>query len=312
MRCCESAWVVGGWLLTGLAVAPLAAQPSSAPQLIHPLQRPQPGPPSLGPPGQIQNVPGVPGLVFDAESKEYDASPGEKVAPFTFNLTNVWTNEIVIDNVHASCGCTTATLPAKPWHIPPKGGGPVHVQVNLAGKMGLITKTLTFYYKMLPDSATVRTRVINLRVNIPLPPAALGTMTEAERKAAMIKAAGDAQAIFKGDCARCHADKGRQALGQDLYAADCGICHESSHRERFVPDLHALKQATDFDYWKTVITWGKPHTMMPAFAAAQGGPLSEEQIISLATYLNHTISHHLSVAVTNVANAPVSRAAALP
>jgi mono/diheme cytochrome c family protein len=302
-----SALVVCEWLLTGFAVGPLAAQPSSAPQMIHPLPRPQ-----LGLPGQIQNVPAVPALVFDAETKEYDASPGEKTAPFTFNLTNVWTNEIVIDNVHASCGCTTATLPAKPWHIPPKGGGPVQVQVNLAGKMGLIIKTLTFYYKMPPDNATVRTRVVNLKVNIPPPPATLGTMTEADRKAAMIKAVADAQAIFKGDCVRCHADKGRQALGQDLYAADCGICHESSHREKFVPDLHALKQETDFDYWKTIVTWGKPHTMMPAFAAAQGGPLSEAQIISLATYLNHTISHHLSVAVTNVANAPFHRAGALP
>jgi mono/diheme cytochrome c family protein len=276
--------------------------------MIHPLQRPQPGPL-----GQIQNGPDVPALVFDADTKEYDASPGEKVAPFTFNLTNVWTNEIVIDNVHASCGCTTATLPADlPWHVPPKGGGPIHIKVNLAGKMGLITKTLTFYYKMLPDDTTIRISVVNLKVNIPPPPAVSGTMTEAERKAAMTKAMGDAQSIFRDDCARCHADKGRHAMGQDLYAADCGICHESSHRERFVPDLHALKQVTDFDYWKTIITLGKPHTMMPAFADSQGGSLTEAQIVSLATYLNHTISHHLSASVTNVADAPLNRAATLP
>ncbi|HTA30419.1 MAG TPA: hypothetical protein VK731_08030, partial [Candidatus Cybelea sp.] len=67
-----------------------------------------------------------------------------------------------------------------------------------------------------------------------------------------------------------------------------------------------------FDYWKTVITLGKPHTMMPAFAAAQGGPLSEAQISSLATYLDHTISHHLSGAVTHVANAAVGSAEAAP
>jgi mono/diheme cytochrome c family protein len=291
----------------GLAVAPLAAQPAPAPQIINPVPRLRPVPP-----GQIQNAPAAPALVFDAETKEYDPSPGERVAPFTFNLTNVWTNEIVIENTHADCGCTTATLPAKPWHIPPKGGGSVHIEVNLAGKMGRITKTLTFYYKMLPDNATVRTRVVNLEVNIPLPPSALGTMTEAERKAAMIKAVADAQAIFKGDCARCHVEKGRQALGQDLYAADCGICHESSHREKFVPDLHALKQATDLDYWKTVISLGKAHTMMPAFAAAQGGPLSEAQIDSLATYLDHTISHHLTDGVRNAAPAPPIGAAALP
>jgi mono/diheme cytochrome c family protein len=312
MRSREIEWVVFGWLLTGLAVAPLAAQSSSGPQPSRPLPRLQAAPPSAGTPGQIQNAPSPPALVFDAETKQYDASPGERVAPFTFNVTNAWTEEITIDDLHASCGCTTAVMPAKPWHIPPKGGGPVQVQVNLAGKMGLITKTLTFYYKVPPDNTNVRMSVVYLKVNIPPPPSVLGTMTEAERKAAVMKATADAQAIFRGDCAQCHADKGRKALGQDLYAADCGICHESSHREKFVPDLHALKQATDFDYWKTVITLGKPHTMMPAFAAAQGGPLSEAQISSLATYLDHTISHHLSGAVTHVANAAVGSAEAAP
>jgi mono/diheme cytochrome c family protein len=293
--------------MTGLEVAPLAAQPSSAPLNVHSLQRPQPAPPR-----QIQNAPDVAALAFDAESKEYDASPGERIAPFTFNVTNVWTNDVLIERVHGSCGCTTATMPADPWRIPPKGGGPVQVEVNLAGKMGLITKTLTFYYKLLPDMTTINVHVVNLVVNIPLPPSALGPMSEADRKAAMIKAVADAQTIFKGDCARCHVDKGRDAMGQELYAADCGICHESSHRERFVPDLHALKQETDFDYWKTIITSGKPHTMMPAFAAAQGGPLTEAQIVSLATYLNRTISHNFSAAATNFANAPVVGTAAAP
>jgi mono/diheme cytochrome c family protein len=163
--------------------------------------------------------------------------------------------------------------------------------------MGTFTKTLTFY-------TSVGIRVVNLKVSIPPPPAVSGTMSEAERTAARLKATADAQAIFKGDCAQCHADKGRNAFGQNLYVADCGICHESSHRDSKVPDLHALRQATDFDYWKTIITLGKPHTMMPAFAAAQGGPLTEPQIISLATYLNHTISHNLSSTMTNAANAP--------
>jgi mono/diheme cytochrome c family protein len=139
-----------------------------------------------------------------------------------------------------------------------------------------------------------------------------GNMSEAERAAARLKATADAQAIFKGDCAHCHADKGRNAFGQDLYAADCGICHEASHRDSLVPDLHALKQATDFDYWKTIITSGKPHTMMPAFADAQGGPLTEPQIISLATYLNHTISHNLSSLMTNAANAAITHASMSP
>jgi mono/diheme cytochrome c family protein len=251
--------------------------------------------------GQSSRPAGAPTLVFEADTKQYDASPGEATAPFVFNLRNVWTNEIVIDRVQASCGCTTAKMPAVPWHIPPGGGGQVHAQVNLAGKMGLITKTLTFY-------TTVGPRIAYLKVNIPTAPAWGGTLSQVERKTAMARAAADSRAIFQGDCASCHVEKGRNALGEDLYAADCGICHESPHRESAVPDLHALKQETDLEYWKTIITMGKPHTMMPGFGAAQGGPLSDAQINSLATYLNRTISHHLSSTVRNAVAAPINQA----
>jgi mono/diheme cytochrome c family protein len=298
MRYCDHAFVLAGLLLTVAAASPLGAQPSS-PAIIHPLQGPQNH--SFAP----IFVPNMPTLAFDAETKQYEASPGEKFAPFTFNLTNVWTNEIIIDRVQASCGCTTASLPANPWHLQPQSGGQVHAQINLAAKMGLLSKTLTFHYRMMPGNIST-TRVVTLKVNIPPPPAIAGNMSESARRAAMAQAKADAQAIFKGECAACHVEKGRNAMGQDLYAFDCGICHESSHRESVVPDLHALKQPTDFDYWKTIITLGKPHTLMPAFAATQGGPLSDAQIVSLATYLNHAISHNFSATVTNTARASLT------
>jgi mono/diheme cytochrome c family protein len=243
-----------------------------------------------------------PVLAFDAESKRYDAAPGESAAPFTFNLTNIWTNEVVIHRVQASCGCTTASLPASPWRLAPGAGGPVHALMNLQAKMGLVTKELKFFVSAGTNNYT---QTVNIVVNIPPPPALAGAPSEEERQAAMAKARLDAQAIFKGDCATCHTARGQNTSGEELYAADCGICHESSHRASVVPDLHALKQPTDFDYWKTFITSGKPRTLMPAFAQSQGGPLSEAQISSLATYLDHTISHHLSPSPSNAAAASI-------
>jgi len=293
MRGRDYALVVAGWLLTGLAAAPLAGQtPSTASD-------------------ETRIPPNVPTLVFDVETNRYEASPGEEAAPFSFHLTNVWTNEIIIDSVSNSCGCTTVSLPSTPWRLPPGGSGEIRASVNLAAKWGLITKTLTNYYRLMPDNIS-NIHVLYLVVNRPPPPAVAGKMSEAERNAAMNRAKADAQAIFKGGCARCHADRGRNAFGEELYAVDCGICHESSHRASLVPDLHALKQPANFDYWKTIITLGKPHTMMPAFAATQGGPLTEAQIMSLATYLNHVISHNFSPVKTNGANAPLTRAASLP
>jgi mono/diheme cytochrome c family protein len=310
MRVANHTALLCGCLGLCLAARPVVAQngppasqgqartPVPAPRAI-PVLNPQAGRPL---PAVINNpvTPNFPTLVFDAETKQYDAKPGETIAPFTFNLTNVWTNEITIAQVRASCGCTTAKLPATPWHVPPGGSGAVGAQVNLAGKMGLVIKTLTFF-------TSVGNRIVTLKVNIPPAGTGLAGMSAADRKAAMAKAAADPQSIFKGDCAKCHVDKGAKTFGQDLFAADCGICHESSRRDSAVPDLHALKEPTNLEYWKAIITFGKPHTMMPAFALAQGGPLSDEQITSLAAYLNRMISHNFpAAAMASAAAAPQS------
>jgi mono/diheme cytochrome c family protein len=259
------------------------------------------------PPPHPVTAPEAPLLAFDAESKRYDAAPGESAARFTFNLTNVWTKEVVLHRVLADCGCATVDLPPTPWHLAPGAGGQVHAQMNLLAKMGLVTKHLTFFFSAGTNSFS---NIVEIVAKIPLPPAQAAALSEQERQAAMAKALLNPQAIFHGDCSACHSAKGQNAYGEDLYAADCGICHESSRRASAVPDLHALRQPTDFDYWKTFIASGKPHTMMPAFAQAQGGPLSDAQVASLASYLNHTISHSLSPVVSNTAAAstrPINR-----
>ena len=222
--------------------------------------------------------------MFDAETKEYHASAEEAEALFTFHATNAWTNTIVIQAVYASCHCTVATLPANPWILPPGASGPVTARVDLADEEeGTVTKTLTFFTSV--GGAGLDAEGGDASAVAPGTP-----LTPAERKAAMGKAAADARAIFKGDCATCHVDKGRGLLGKELYAAACGICHDSPQRASFVPDLHGLKPPTDLACWKTIIARGKPHTVMPGFASAEGGPLSEMQVSSLAAYLDKTMA----------------------
>jgi mono/diheme cytochrome c family protein len=297
-------WLALGWTVAAsgvLAQTNAPTMPPTPPPL--PIQAP-PRHRIILPANEDKKLPGPmsvtqvngPTLLFDAETKQYNAKPFEMSAPFTFHVTNVWTNDITISAVKASCGCTTAHMPATPWVLHPREGGAVEAKVNLLGKMGTITKTLTFY-------TSVGLRVVNLRVVIPSPENAASAGAP-DRKAAMAQAAVDPQAIFKGDCARCHVEKGREALGENLYAADCGICHESSHRESIVPDLHALKQPTNLEYWKTIITFGKAHSLMPAFAMAQGGPLTDQQVNSLAGYLNRVLSHNIPMAPMTNAAAP--------
>ncbi len=230
-------------------------------------------------------------LVFDALTKQYDAKLTDKKADFCFFVTNTWTNEITVERVQTSCGCTVATLPSNPWHIPPGADGHVNATVDLEGKgAGLLQKTLTFYISA--QGNFLGTQVATVKVAIPVapPPAA---MSAEERKVAMERAKADPQQIFKdAKCAECHVNQGRNAWGSRLYAADCGICHDSPNRATFVPDLHALKVPTNFGYWKDIVAHGKPNTLMPAFADNAGGPLNDEQVHSIAEYLTRNIPGH--------------------
>ncbi|MEW6161580.1 MAG: cytochrome c, partial [Verrucomicrobiota bacterium] len=103
----------------------------------------------------------------------------------------------------------------------------------------------------------------------------------------MMIAMANRQAIFKNDCASCHAHPTVGKKGEALYQAACGICHEAEHRASMVPDLTALKNPTSKEYWELWVTKGKPGTLMPAFAKSEGGPLDEEQVASLVDYLTH-------------------------
>lgn len=281
-------------VLTSLSLATVALAQTTTVPVRRPVSRPKGGTP-------LRTAITSPTLVFDAEMKTYDAKPGEAEAPFVFNLTNVWTNEIVIDHTATSCGCTVAKLLEKPWHLKPATYGEIKVTVNLAGKPpGLTQKEVTVY-------SSLGTRTLMVKVNIPAV-----AMTEAQRKANAEKAAKDRQAIFHrgttadDDCASCHVDKGLGKSGPELYAADCAICHGSPNRASGVPDLQALTAVkdTNFDYWKEWIgNGGRPGSMMPAFARSHGGPLTDAEVNNLAAYMTLAVSTHRQPTSGTVTNA---------
>jgi mono/diheme cytochrome c family protein len=205
------------------------------------------------------------------------------------NVTNVGAPAAVaVINVHASCGCTTAEVPPMPWVLPPGTNSQLRVNVNLAGKSGTLFKTVT----LTTDHGRMD---LILRVAIaPEPPPR--AMTEAERAQGVALSKVDRQAVFKGDCAACHAKNLQGRYGKQLFVAACGICHEANPRATMVPDLHNLKEPTSEEFWRTWVTSGKAGTLMPAFATVQGGPLTDFQIASLAAYLNQTFPSRVPAA----------------
>lgn len=185
-----------------------------------------------------------------------------------FTYTNATISEIVVNAVEPSCHCTTPKIPKLPWTIPAHAAGNMEVVVELAGKWGTVQKTIEV-------RSARETNTLRLEIEIPEP-------DPREKNRLMMFA--DRQAVFKGDCADCHLKPAIGLKGEALFAKACAICHEAEHRASMVPDL-ASKPHGDATYWTQWVRIGKPGSFMPAFDKPHGGPLSDEQITSLITWL---------------------------
>jgi mono/diheme cytochrome c family protein len=230
-----------------------------------------------------ESAPGTPPmspLVWDSMTKETSPTVGQPSADFTFNVTNTADTEVVINNVQTSCGCTVARTPPRPWHIAGHTNDSMTISVNLAGKSGTFTKAITVFAGGFPN------QVLTVTVHMP-------DISEAMRARNLQLAVTDRQAVFKNDCAGCHEAPTKGKMGLELFTTACEICHDprgpGETRATMVPDLRALNHPTDYAFWKTIITIGKPGTLMPAFGSVAGGPLSDEQVESLARALTTLI-----------------------
>lgn len=291
--------------LFGQALEP-EITPKPSPRIVRPAPAQPPGPISPGvarrpiptavrsdsvrtpaqPPSAYPATPAN-ALAWDKELKELIAEPGDTNVLVTFQFTNQHTSEVVIKNVRPSCGCTTLELPPMPWTIPAGTNGEITASLDLRGKRGTLTKSITVDstsgYKSLLFKVTVPTEIATATAS--------GETVDPERLKNMQMAQVDRQVVFKNaDCAKCHAEPAHGKMGEDLYRAACAICHDTPHRATMVPDLTQPKFPTSAPYWKYWIINGRPGSLMPAFSKIHGGPLTDEQIESLVEFLTETIT----------------------
>ena len=100
-------------------------------------------------------------LKWDADSKEYAVQAGETSASYTFNATNISSAEISINTLRTSCGCTVAQLPTTPYKLAPGSNVAINVSMDLRGKQGQITKSVSV-------ESSVGGKTLLVRVNIPM------------------------------------------------------------------------------------------------------------------------------------------------
>ena len=278
--------------------APLAPAPTIRPRLPNPAQIRTVQPIRTQPAGPRVVNPADSPLTWDEMNKEYTAQPGELTADFSFAVTNTSKADVVINWVRPSCGCTVAKLPPTPWKLAPGEGGTIDLGVDLRGKYGTLSK----YVSVDTSHGQI---MLTIRVNIPAQQTARNNVLDTRTRNMQI-AMADRQAVFKGSCAACHVNPAIGRKGEQLYSAACAICHDAPHRATMVPDLKALKFTPTKEYWAHWIKNGKPGSLMPAFAKAQGGPLSDEQIESLAEYLAHDYLPRDVAAAGTKATAPAA------
>ncbi len=201
----------------------------------------------------------------DASFVEVDHDFG-KVTNFqnvehAFEVSNTGDEDLIIEKLVPSSGTVTAV--ASLTRLKPGEKGIIRTAVDLRGKRGIYSKTITVY----TNDPTTPAATLSLKIAIwdPIP---IG-----DYKAAV---------IFAGNCRTCHVEQGKGKKGWDLFKADCWMCHTAGRDISFSemsrkPPRQVLM----------AIRGGVPNTLMPGFDQRNGGPLDNAEIKSLFDLIMH-------------------------
>ncbi len=179
----------------------------------------------------------------------------------TFLVRNNSQQNIELVDIQTSCGCTAAEPDS--YIIAPNGFTQLKVAVDTTAKQQDIKKVVH-----VTDSSGHKATA-TLRFNV------------VENPHFTMKQRG-VKSIFDGQCASCHF---KPLVGvkepHKLYEIGCAMCHGEEAEGAYAPKLRGHKLA----YLKQIIAHGMGNRQMPGFARADGGPLTDAQIESLAAWL---------------------------
>jgi len=105
---------------------------------------------------------GLPVFKFEDEIHDFGRIiQGEKVS-YGFKFKNVGKSDLIISDVHTSCGCTVADYPKTP--IAANGSGVIDITFNSEGKHGFISKSISISANTQPS-----TKVLQIKAQIKVP-----------------------------------------------------------------------------------------------------------------------------------------------
>lgn len=100
--------------------------------------------------------PNAPEIVFDHESYDFGEIEEGTLAEHEFEFSNTGKEPLILQNVRASCGCTTPSWPKEP--ILPGQKGKIKAVYNSKGRPGGFNKSIT-----VTSNAKTATKVIYIK-----------------------------------------------------------------------------------------------------------------------------------------------------
>jgi mono/diheme cytochrome c family protein len=193
-----------------------------------------------------------------------------------FLLYNIGGKHLRVSDVETSCGCTVADV--SKHIIAPGDFTRIKVALDTSIKLGKVRKKITVHSNdaKRPELALFLTGEV-------LPKPMVG------HDQIMLKPK-DKLVLFKGECATCHVQAGRGKTGKALFQADCAMCHGANAQGNHSAGPSLLVGDYEDEAYRKhirdIIANGSPNSpQMPPFSKAQGGPLNEDEIDSLVSFL---------------------------
>lgn len=210
----------------------------------------------------------APEIKFDSQVFDFGTVDEGAIIDHTFKVSNQGQTTLKIVGAHAACGCTTPKFEKKT--LEPGETTNLFVTVDTSMKQNAVTKT------------------VNITSNDPRHPVveiALKMFVRNQHKG--LSEGAKAKILTDEHCASCHVARGVGTFGLTLYNADCAMCHgPKAEGESGPPLIGPYDNAAYFNHMKEVLKNGSKKTnAMPGFSGEAGGPLAQEQIDSLLTYL---------------------------
>ncbi|GAB4312451.1 MAG: DUF1573 domain-containing protein [Bacteroidales bacterium] len=95
----------------------------------------------------------LPQMVFEREMYDFGKLVEGEVVTYSFKFTNKGGSDLLISQVHTSCGCTATEYPEEP--IPPGKSGKIKVTFDSSGRIGVQRKRITAVTNGQPNETSV-------------------------------------------------------------------------------------------------------------------------------------------------------------